>query len=365
MLTKRVRVDAKKNKMIIDGSKIFYLNKKKFDAIILDESHKMKDWSSLNFDVVSTLALSIKQKILLTGTPFGKDLSEIWSQYYLIDKGATFGSNFYRFRDAYFVDKGTYYPKWEVTSFGRKYIEERLYTSAIRYEEDEVDQKLPEKTFRKLVYSLTNEQRHLYLKLLSNDISDDERVKNVNNRSMAYRQICSGFLKSSDFVFKKNPKLEVLKDLIETVVNESKIVIFHEFVKEGLMIEEMLQKMKIKYTTLDGRTKNKYDSYKSFEKDKSIRVMIAHPKSGGSSIEMIAANYCVFYSNSGSLIDRKQCIKRTHRPGQTKRCYFYDVIASGTVESSMYLNLNNDMDAFEEIMDANSYKKFMLGEKEL
>jgi len=342
-----------KNKQVLDPREVFRLCGMGIKNLIIDESHLIKSHESVNFKIAKELSKRMNNRLLMTGTPFGNTLLDVWSQYFIIDFGKTFTSNYFQFRKAFFkkIKWG-----WEIKPTGEDYIRERLYSKAIRYNEDEVDD-LPPKIFREKRFNLSRDQRAEYDKLVNNEESN--ATSGVANKSMAYRQIASGFVIRSGHKFKSNPKLEALEDLIESVADRHKIVVFTEFTESLSTIEKMLRKNKIKFKSLSGKTKDKHAEYSAFEKDPSIRVLVANTASGGASINLVSATYCIHYELSGSVIQYKQSLKRIHRGGQTQKCFFYVMIAKNTVEASMYNNLRNGVDAFDRIVD---FKKFLKGE---
>jgi len=355
-----VTVGEKKSKatMAVDNRLLGQLLDFDFDVLIIDESHMAKSDKSLTYKVLHKLASNIKHRLLLTGTPFGNSLLDVWAQYCLVDFGETYGNSFPRFKNAYFKDKGWFGPKWVVTESGKKVIESKLFSKAMRYNEDEVGE-LPAKVYRVGGFELSKEQRADYLRLLKNlPVGKGDIV----NKVMVFRQICSGFIKKDDFVYKDNPKLDLLKEIIEQALRSSKVVVFHEFVQEGKMIEAMLKRMGVKFNTLRGGVKDPHKEYTQFKEDDEYKVMVAHPLSGGASINLVAAAYCVFYSNGYRVINRKQCEKRIHRAGQTSgRVFYYDLVGKSTIESIMLANLQKGVDAFDRIIDGVSLKRALMG----
>lgn len=345
------------NKRVPDPAAMRRLLKLKFDAIIIDESHRIKSIDTLNYKIISRLALDIPVRLLLTGTPYGKSLLGIWSQYFIADFGQTYGQRFSEFRSKYFKDKGYFGPDWKVTKEGRKAIEAKLFTRAIRYSEAEIKD-MPPKVYRELKFNLSKEQQTKY-----DDAENREGEFNLlNNRSMIFRQICSGIIVSTDYVFDENPKLKLLHDLLESVADEHKVVVFHQFIMESVLILKLLKKMKLKYCTLNGSTKDKYTEYKRFETDNDSRVMVAHPLSGGASINLNVARYCVFFSNDHSPINRAQCEKRIHRGDIKESRFYYDLLANNSIEVSMHAALKRNIDLFSKAMDGKRWKKVLKGE---
>ena len=73
-----------------------------WDLVIIDESQKIKNHKAKTTKIVC--ALDRKETIILTGTPILKNYLDIFSQYLAMDKGKTFGTNFFAFRHRFFED---------------------------------------------------------------------------------------------------------------------------------------------------------------------------------------------------------------------------------------------------------------------
>jgi len=349
----------KKYKDCLNIKAIGQLMKQGFDAIIIDESHVIKSQGSLIFKIIKMISLKTKNRILLTGTPFGNTLLDVWSQYFIVDFGKTYTSSFSLFKKAYFKNVGYWGPLWVPTEKGEASITEKLYNKAIRYKESEVDD-LPPKVFRVLNYNLSKKQRKLYTELLNNEYN--ELTIDIASKGIGFRTIASGFIKSSNYIFKKSPKLELLWDIIENVHENHKIVVFTEYTMSRKIIEKLLKKKKIKFNSLSGETKDKGREIRTFQTNDKYRVMVANIKSGGASIDLFAATYCIYFELGGSVINHKQSLKRIHRGGQKHKCFFYYLIGKGTVEVSIYKDLQNGVNAFSKIVDKEKAKKYMLGE---
>lgn len=334
---------------------------------IIDESHKVKNKDSLIFDIINRLSSSVRWRLLLAGTPF-HNLLDLWAQYYILDRGRTFGSNYYRFRQEnfdekrrYIKSKGIEISKWVVTPEGKKYIMDRMYTSAIRYDESEVHD-MPGKVFNIEKYNLSKQQRSDYLKILKAAEGSDEKKKFGENQSMTFRQICSGFIIKTKKIYKENPKLDLLESLVEGIVEKDKVVIFHEFRLEHDLIVKRLKKMRIKYTAINGGVTDKYGANQAFLYDERVRVCVVSVSSGSSSIDLQSARYAIFFNNARSVIDRKQAIKRIHRGDINRTRFYYDLIGNNTVENSVYKSLKDGVDLFDEIMDKERFLEVMKGE---
>lgn len=81
-----------------------------FDGIIFDEAHRCKAYDSLQSKICCELSRKAKHTIGLSGTPFDKNLLELFNVYKAIDQGQCLGSSFFRYRLDFF--KKCFY-SWE------------------------------------------------------------------------------------------------------------------------------------------------------------------------------------------------------------------------------------------------------------
>lgn len=360
MLSKKVPAKGDKMRMVPDLAKINALLKHNLDMLIIDESHLIKSNGSLNFKLITALRPHIDTRLLMTGTPFGNTLLDVWSQYFIVDHGLTFGRSFYHnFRNVHFEDKGFWGPDYRVTKKGKAAIEEKLFNRAIRYREDECNE-LPAKVYRSVKYKLGAGQQAEY------DLAYkglDAAGGSIENKSMVFRQICGGTIKQTGKIFKTNPKLDAVKDTVSMILEKGrKAVIFYEFRLEFEVLKKMLKSIKVhKFNVINGDTKDPHHEYTTFNEDDEYRIILVHPKAGGASINLVGGNYCLVYSNGGSVIARKQLEKRIHRATQKRRCFFYDFIGVDTVEGPMLASLKSGKDFFTQVMDKDTLKRMVRG----
>lgn len=371
MFAEKKKDDKGKSKFATSAKKISILwdrssDTPNIDYFIIDESHIIKNHLSLTFRIARAISKIVYNRLLLTGTPFGNTPLDIWTQYYCVDYGETFYRTITAFRTKYFVDKGFFGPDWRVTKKGKKEIEAKLWSRAIRYREDEVDN-LPPKVYRQIEYKLKGDQRQGYIDFYDY-VAEQKKRKITVNSHIAFKQICSGFLgKDGETVYKNNGKLDALGDLLDSMIDSAKVVIFYYYVQEGIILEKYLKKKKIKYVSLKGGLKaaDKWKAQERFKDDDKVRAAVVQIKVGGASINLIAATYCVFMSNHGSVIDRKQAEKRIHRGGQTKRCFYYDFVGRGTVEKRVNKDLMKGIETFREIIDPDQIMDIVIDKKEI
>src|SRR5690606_27752134 len=125
---------------------------------------------------------------------------------------------------------------------------------------------------------------------------------------------------------------DVLQELIEEMPDDSKMIIFHDFVYTNSLISKRLKKMKVPHARVWGKGKNNIKELRRFKKDPNCRVLVINTQSGSSSQNLQMANYVVFFEQPRSAVDRQQAERRAWRPGQTKRVFFIDLFMRETYD---------------------------------
>ena len=147
----------------------------------------------------------------------------------------------------------------------------------------------------------------------------------------------------------KNPKIQALKDILEDIPKNEKIIIWHNLYIE---LEDILEVIKDDFVLLNGSCgdKEKANAITKFKKGET-RFLISTQATGGVGLNFTEANINIFFSNSFNLIDRLQSESRSHRIGQLKQLLIYDLINAGTIDNRIIDSLNRKEDFMNEIQD--------------
>ena len=351
-------------KLVRDDKKVKHVQKV-YNFIGIDESHKLSSHDNLWFGIMNQLTKSADFVYASTGTLFGKDVEDLWSQFYLVDRGETFGHNLGLFRAGLFTVKMNPWKGAEYTfnlKMQRK-LNKMLQHRSIRYEEDEV-QDLPQRVSRTHTFEMGQEQREHYLRALEGLINAEGKLSELDVSWLRMRQIVSGYLAWNDdhgehvIRFKHNPKLDGLESLIDSM-GDSKIVICYDYTETGKMICDRLKAMKIDHEWYYGGTKDKSGSRRRFLDDKSCRVFVMNSEAGGTGNDGLqkVAKYMVFYETPTSPTTRKQTIKRIHRPGQTERSFIYDLVMRKSLDKGILEDIAAGIDTHDKVVDGQSPNK--------
>lgn len=343
-----------------------------FDLAVFDEIHKAKKHDTLTFKLCNRISANCDYRYGLTGTAFGRNPIDLWSQFYLIDRGDTLGNTISVFREIFFnMNKRHVYVKGKKRNFIEWNFDKRLkfklnrmiQNRSIRYKDSEcVD--LPKKVKTIIPLNIPDGTTDYYKTMLSSFREAGRQGSSRQNTESSFiklRQVCSGFLKWKDpetgemldITFPENPKIEALRELLLQLPDEKKMVIFHEFNYSADVIISLLKELKIGYATLSGRVtaKEKPKQLRKFIDNPKCRVFVINSASGNAGLNLQIANYCVYYESPVCPIIRKQSEKRVHRIGQNERVYYYDLAMKGSVEFRILQLLEEGKNLFDEVVE--------------
>ncbi len=336
-----------------------------YDGVVPDEIHMVGNHQSLWFSVLRHITRDPRLCLGLTGTLFARDFEAIWSQFYLVDRGETFGENLGLFRKAFFTAAIDERSGRETLSYNKgmtRQLNKMLAHRSLRYDESEVLD-LPLLVRRRAHTELSSEAHEHYMRALDGLISADGVHAEMEAQWLRMRQIASGYLMWTDgdgdhkVVFKENTRLARLEDLIDSA--DGKVVISHEYTQSGQLIVDMLGRRKIDYEWLYGGTRDPRACLRRFLDDPKCRVFVMNSAAGGTGVDGLqkVSRYMLIYESPSGPTIRKQLVKRIHRPGQTERTFVYDLVST-PLDSGILAALDDDADLFAQVMTGKT-KGFM------
>jgi SNF2 family DNA or RNA helicase len=331
-----------------------------FDTLVMDEIHRCKTASSLTYRMCRAISAQCEYTLGLTGTPFGRDLGDLWPQFHLIDFGETLGETLGIYRAAFFKEKINYWGGYEY-NFQQKMLpklKQVIKNCSISYSIDEFYDMPPKEYIIRHLPAPPDSKG--YVDRAIADLKTGlkaQHYQQVNSSYLQLRQLSSGFMTlrgeddaSVQVRFDQNPKLEALVEILEDVPTLSKVVVFHHFIYTNHLLSEALTKLKIKHARIWGGQRDPIGQLRKFKDDAQCRVLLLNWKSGSSSLNLQGANYLIVFEQPESPIDRKQGEARLWRPGQTQRVLIYDLLVKGTVDARMHKSNELGKDLLQELL---------------
>jgi len=344
------RRGSKTRRRVLDEKLLLDLSEH-IDCLVMDESQAVKNRSSITTQAVGRLAATVKYRYGLTGTPMNSPV-DIWSQYYMLDMGYTFGVNITMFRNAFFRKVKNPFGGMDffLKSGMEAHLNRRIRNRAIRYESSEFEN-LPDRVDSIISLPFEPRAKKEYDKIIEAARSEEDSKK-LENKFIRLRQLCSGFIDSKQngeklrIVFGQSAKIEWLTSFIDGLRKNQKLVIFTEFNETQNIISSALKKEKVKHVIL-----KKPDDVDRFIEDNKCTALITNSRSGGAGLNLQCAQFVVFFESPVSVIVRKQAEKRVHRSGQTKTVYHYDLQVKDSIEERITDGLKKNINILDAILD--------------
>lgn len=298
--------------------------------LCLDESQRVKNPSSQTFQAISTIAQASKRKVLLSGTPTPKNITDIWSQMFILDGGERLGRNYYDWLESV-AELGTQYSQVGVKRFLPHRVEEtriRVREILLRRRKEQVLD-LPSKTFMTRTVPLSGSQLQRY-----EEIREELRVKLTSSTGKTYRKelhnILEQYLRAVQVA--SNPRLidanwrgtpakfRELDGLLEQLIEgqQQKVVVWTNYLEN---IEELLIRYrKYQPAALSGRVSpsHRHHIVERFQtRDDDTHVLFAIPAAAGVGLTLTAAQTAIYLDKTWNAEHWLQSIDRIHRIGQT------------------------------------------------
>ncbi len=353
----------------------------KFEAIVCDESQRIKNPRAKRTAAAIKLADMAAYKYILSGTPILNNPMDIFSQYRFLDGGRTFGANFFSFRAKYFVDKNAgmprdkYFPNWQPHPDTDQNFNRLIYKKAMRVMKDECLD-LPPFVKTRVDVALSPAQNRVYADMMRQFISFIEDKACVAElavtKSLRLQQIISGFARLDEkqqlqkygvdvktkemevHRFDDVPRMSALIEVIEGLPKDAKFIVWACFRENYSMILEAMSKLGISCVSLVGglSDKERNASIDSFQNNPLMRGMVANQGAGGVGVNLTAASYSLYYSRSFNLEHDLQSEARNYRGGSEihKKITRIDIVAPGTIDELILDSLHNKHSMAEAIL---------------
>jgi superfamily II DNA or RNA helicase len=310
---------------------------KEFEYIILDEAHTIKNPASIS--AKSVFALKSKNKLAVSGTPIQNNLTELWSLFNFLNPG--YLGSYDSFKEN-FVNPIEKNKDANVSASLRKLINPFLLRRTKKIISDE----LPDKTEMVIKSTFSLDEKEIYdnwKEYYKNEIKSAIDEKGINGAKlkileglMKLRQI-SLHPKMIDTEYKgSSAKFDLLMMEVEKVMREGhKVLIFSSFVKMLTIIKDEFEKKDLKYSYLDGKTKDRQGVVSRFQNEEEAEAFLISIKAGGVGLNLTSADYVFIVDPWWNPAVESQAMDRAHRIGQENKVFVYKMIAEGTIEEKI------------------------------
>lgn len=345
------------------------------EVLVCDESQRLKNPTGVRAKAIVPLADLSKYRYILSGTPILNSPQDVFQQWRILDKGFTFGKNFFSFRNKYFMDANSawvgrqnHFPKWQLRKEAGELFPQLINETSMRVlKKDCLD--LPPLIRQRVDVELSPEQLRLYKEMKRDFIAFIDSKKDqpqtvvatlAVTKALRMQQIVTGFVPVEQdgkiHEIEDVPRLAALKELLEDlcVDAKNKVIVWCTFQHNYKQVGKVCEELGLKTAKLiGGMSQSEFQSnIDEFTKGESS-VMIANQKAGGVGINLVEARYSIYYSKNFSLEDDLQSEARNYRGGSERHesVTRIDLVATGTVDELINEALQSKQNMSEAILN--------------
>jgi superfamily II DNA or RNA helicase len=320
--------------LVRDAHRLHAVN---WGVLVFDEAHALKNRRAKRTLAASGLRASIR--FALTGTPLENRLSELWSIFSIVNP-QLLGSR-ERFEQRFVAPIERQADRQSLLR-----LQTLLRPFMLRRTREEVLSELPEKIEIVRYVKPEKEERQLYESMRKQAFdrimqSSQQHPGQANMTAltelMRLRRACCDPKLVAPKWRGGRAKLEALRDLVDEVrAAGNKALIFSQFVDVLTQVRIWLDKEKIAYEYLDGRTpaparQAAVDAFQSG----SAELFLISLRAGGNGLNLTAANIVIILDPWWNPAVEDQASGRAHRMGQERKVTVVRLVNQGSVEEGI------------------------------
>lgn len=362
-------------------------------GLVLDEMHKIKNPGAHRTKAAMEMARYANWRLGMTGSPILQGVQDVWSQWYIVDLGVTFGANFVSYKRE-FMEEVNYFAPHELNGKRELYGEVglRMRRRGLRYTKKEC-MDLPPKVYERQQIEMSTEQARAYAEMAEMliaqlrtmgagnwtpeqlmdgdsdvDTSEGEKVATASTQLVAMlrlSQITSGFVPDENgemFRFGVNPKLDALEEIVDENIEQQQIIVWCRYREDVRAIGERLARYRPVVLWGGGNKAAQDEAVRGVEQFQrgERRLLVAIAASGGESLNLQAASLAVYYSQDFSLGARLQSEDRCHRGGseQHNAVTYIDLMCTDTVDEIVAAALKDKKTVSDLVIDLRDHIGF-------
>lgn len=312
------------------------LKEEEFFYVILDESQNIKNVNALT--TKAAMLLKAEHRLALSGTPIENNLGELYSLFRFLNP-SMFGT-LNQFGRDYLTPIQKENDKNAVINLRKK-----IYPFVLRRLKREVLSDLPDKIEQTLFVEMSPAQKKLY-----------EQRRTFYQLTIGKQLEEKGLQQSRFFIFQAlnelrqiasvpesltngtvtSTKRELLQErLMDAFANHHKVLIFVNYLAAIELISSQLDEAGIDFVSMTGSTRNRQNLVERFQKDPNCRAFLMTLKTGGTGLNLTAADTIFIFDPWWNVAAESQAIDRAHRIGQQNKVLAYKLITEGTIEEKI------------------------------
>lgn len=296
-----------------------------FSALVIDEAQHVKNRQTKN--AMAVKAVNAARRLALTGTPIENSVADAWSIFDFLMPGYLGGYEDFRLNFEEPVRE-----RGDGETLER--LKRKLHPFILRRVKKSVATDLPDKIVKISYCPMSDEARREYDEALSRTRRDAGGAIRAKGFKRSKFEILAMLMKLRRIASKA--KLEAFMEQLSSAVEEGhKILVFSQFTTMLAEIGRELDTAGIRYSYLDGSTKDRLGECNRFNRSREIPVFLISLMAGGTGLNLTGADMVMHYDPWWNPAVEDQATDRAHRIGQKKTVYVMKMIAPGTIEEKV------------------------------
>lgn len=305
-----------------------------WDVVVLDEAQAIKNETSQT--ARAAFELRGRFKVALSGTPVENRLEELWSVMHFANPGLLGGRTDFQERYATPIAGGDGAAAARLRSKIRPFVLRRMKRDVLP--------ELPPRTEAVLHVELDETERSVYdavraatKKEVAEKLAQGGSVLAVLEALLRLRQAaCHAGLVPGQQAESSSKIERLLLALEDAAADGHKALVFSQWTSLLDKVEPHLEGAGIRFTRLDGSTRDRGAVVSTFQDEGGPPVMLVSLKAGGTGLNLTAADHVFLLDPWWNPAVEDQAADRAHRIGQDRPVMVYRMVARDTVEERIF-----------------------------
>jgi len=324
-----------------------------FQNLVIDESSRFKDPSTKRFKALKKHLKGFQRRLILTGTPTPQGIGDLWSQVGILDLGQRLETSLTRFRDKYMEpDQFNRHTRvvysWRIKKGMDKVIQDKIVDICFSLKAEDY-LTLPKLTELYHKIDITTAERKQYDTLKKDMVANigTETITAPTAAALAGKllQFTSGAVYAEDGSWQEvhRAKLEYLESIMEE--SSAPTLVFYHF-------KHSLQRIKDQFPHAVVLNDSNIQTWR----DGKIRMLLAHPQSGGIGLNLQCnvgeTAQTVWYDLPWSSENYIQANARIYRQGQEKPVIIHHLTIAGSIDEQVVKVLDGKINLQDALLNA-------------
>ena len=320
-------------------------------GLILDEAQFVKNHQAKTYAAIRRIGIG--STFAITGTPLENSLMDLWSMLSLTAPGMFPSPS--KFTDYY----RTPIERGEAPERLAR-LKHRIKPIMLRRTKTVVAAELPAKQEQVIEVDLNSRHARIYQTHLQRerqkvlgliDDLDENRFTILSSLTLLRQLSLDAALIDGVHDGVPSSKIDVLLEMLPELVAEGhRALVFSQFTGFLRRIGDRLAEVKIDYSYLDGRTRDRAAVIEEF-KTGEAGVFLISLKAGGFGLNLTEADYCFVCDPWWNPAAETQAVDRAHRIGQTRPVMVYRLVSKDTIEHKVMELKARKEKLFSAVMD--------------